>query len=45
MKGVSVDRREIVPNGEHNRFGWIDLDADKPANLPDFYRECCKQAD
>ncbi|VWC63903.1 NUDIX hydrolase [Burkholderia lata] len=39
-----VDRREIVVSDEHNPFGWIDLDADKPADLPAFYWEFCKQA-
>jgi len=34
-----------VLSDEHNPFGWFDLDADRPANPPDFYRECCKRAD
>lgn len=40
-----VDRHEVVLSDEHNRFGWIDLDADKPANLPDFYWTFCRRAD
>ncbi|RBB32070.1 NUDIX hydrolase [Burkholderia reimsis] len=39
-----VDRHEIVLSDEHNQFGWIDLDGGKPANLPDFYWEFCRQA-
>ncbi|MDR8030052.1 MULTISPECIES: NUDIX hydrolase [Burkholderia cepacia complex] len=40
-----VDRHDIVLSDEHHQFGWIDLDAAKPANLPDFYWAFCKQAD
>lgn len=39
-----VDRHEIVLSDEHNLFGWINLDADKPANLPDFYWAFRRQA-
>ncbi|MCA8116773.1 NUDIX domain-containing protein [Burkholderia cepacia] len=39
-----VDRHEIVLSDEHDQFGWIDLDGGKPANLPHFYWEFCRQA-